>query len=266
MTKRKKRPPQWRVAFLRALKRGRNVRHAAWTAGVDYTTAYNHRKRDARFAREWAEALDGTGSSGAKGAPLDPSTQLGTGFARDERTGEARDRGGAPAHPCPGEELIVRSSPRSGPQLVRAGAGRWSAKAEKVFLDELADHGNARAAAAAARFSTTAVYARRRNYPEFAAKWAAAKECGRERIDLYLIEAANRTLDPDAFEVRDDLPKVTIGEAIQILRLHHASDQGKLGARRSPARHEPPIEEVRDEVLRRLAALRRQREREGGAQ
>jgi hypothetical protein len=155
-----------------------------------------------------------------------------------------------------------------------AGAGGGGAvvgQAEKRFLDALADHGNIRRAAAAAGFSTQALYARRRLHAEFRDQWDAAKECGRERVDSLLIEAAERTLDPDAFEVRDELPKVTIAEAIAILRLHKASEQGKLGGggnrERGDRRHRVATnEEVTAALTKALKAYRKRQGAKRAAQ
>jgi hypothetical protein len=147
---------------------------------------------------------------------------------------------------------------------VRAGDGRWSASAEKRFIDALADHGNISRAAQAAGFSTQAIYSRRRRYADFREKWEAAKECGRERIDTLLIEAATGTLDPDAFDVPEGVPKVTIAEAIAILRLHHASEKGLLsgGGRRRREHHPPKVatnDEVRAALAKAIAVYRKRR-------
>lgn len=65
-------------------------------------------------------------------------------------------------------------------QGIRA-TGRWSQEAEARFLGELAATANVRAAAAAAGFSTTAIYKRRAAWPGFSAAWDAALDQGYAR-------------------------------------------------------------------------------------
>lgn len=49
--------PEWLPRFLAALRAEPKVRAAARTAGVALSTAYDRRKTDPAFAREWDEAL-----------------------------------------------------------------------------------------------------------------------------------------------------------------------------------------------------------------
>ena len=58
-------------------------------------------------------------------------------------------------------------------------ARRWAQADATVFLDRLAECGNAWIAAAAAGFSPATVYARRRSQADFAARWIAALEAWR---------------------------------------------------------------------------------------
>ncbi|RYY46399.1 MAG: hypothetical protein EOP59_02905 [Sphingomonadales bacterium] len=50
--------PAKRQAFLDGLAYSCNVRASAGFAGVDITTVYYHRTRDAEFARQWQEAVE----------------------------------------------------------------------------------------------------------------------------------------------------------------------------------------------------------------
>ncbi len=68
--------------------------------------------------------------------------------------------------------------------------GRWNDEAEERFLEELAASCNVRAAAAAAGFSTTAVYQRRMRWPGFARAWAEAVDQGYARLEAMLVEQA----------------------------------------------------------------------------
>lgn len=79
-------------------------------------------------------------------------------------------------------------------QIIRTTPGkRWSAQAERLFLEELAATANVRGAAAVAGFSTTALYNRRMRWPAFAEAWAQALEQGYARIETALIEMASDT-------------------------------------------------------------------------
>jgi hypothetical protein len=238
MAKRKA-APAWRRVFLRALARSGNVRTAALEAGVDVTTAYTHRGRDAAFAARWEKA------KGRTRAPLDGTL--------DERPGREAPAG-----------MVLRHSRREGAQWVKAGEGRWSARAEADFFAELGRTACVRRAAEACGFSTTALYKRRGRYAGFAAKWDAIEERAKMRIHGYLVSATIASFDPEL--EGEGLPRVSVSEGIAIYRLKGpASPLGageKLGARF--AAEEPDIEAVRDEVLARLAAIRAHRERRGG--
>jgi hypothetical protein len=212
---------QWR-RFLQTLARTGNARAAAAEAGMDVATAYDRRIKDAGFAVKWEAAR-----AKAKGRPSPrPSPRSGRGRSA---------------------ELVLRRT-KHGDKLVRAGAGRWNAGAEAIFLGELRRTGCVRWSAAACRFSTTALYKRRSIYADFAARWAAAEAEAKERIPALLSAAAIASFDPEVAD--DDLPRVNVDQAIQIARLKCSS-----GAARGKAIEEPPIEEVRASIMRKLDAI-----------
>jgi hypothetical protein len=157
-----------------------------------------------------------------------------------------------------GQELVLRRT-KHGDKLVRAAPGRWCAKAEAIFLAELRRTGCVRWAAAACGLSRTTLYNRRKAYPDFAARWAAAEAEAKERIPALLTAATIASLDPEV--EGKDLPRVNVDQAIAIARLK--CGDGAAGRRRRSAPPEPSIEAVRDEVLGRLAAIRRHREKGG---
>jgi hypothetical protein len=215
----------WR-RFLRVLARTGNARAAACAAGMDVGTAYDRRIKVPAFAARWVEAL-----------------------------AEAKARG--PLHhgshgppPRSGEELVLRRT-KHGDKLVRAAPGRWNAKAEAVFLAELRRTGCVRRAARACGFSTNALYKRRENYPDFAARWAAAEAAAKERIPALLSAATIASLDPEVADA--DLPPVDIDQAIAIARLKYG--EGAAGRRGRGARPERPIEAVRASILQKLDAI-----------
>ena len=220
-----KREPHWVKLFLRGLVRSGNVRLAAEEAGVDFTSAYQRRKRHGDFAEAWERALGAGAGRGGAGladsiAAPDPSTIASAGNGPPPLEGippaRALAEPGGPLRPVKlGEELSVRPDGK----MVRAGAGRWSVVRERRFLTELADSANVRRAAKAAELSTTALYGRRMRHPAFRAAWDCAIDAGKARLQSYLIEAADRTFDPECLPVPEGSPKVSVSEAVSILRL-----------------------------------------------
>ena len=217
----------WR-RFLQVLARTGNARVAAGAAGMDVATAYNRRIGVPAFAVRWTEA-----AAEAK--------------ARPSPRPSPRDGRGSP-------ELIARKT-KHGTQLIRAAPGRWNAKAEAVFLAELRRTGCVRQAARACGFSTAALYKRRENYPDFAARWAAAETAAKERIPGLLSAAAIASLDPEIED--EDLPPIDVDQAIAIAQLKcgAGAGMGAAGRRGRFARPERPIEAVRASILRKLDAI-----------
>lgn len=226
-----------RAAFLRALSETGSVTLAAARAGGDRSGFYARRRRDAVFARGWDEAL--------------------------ERARGRLAEGGAEPR---GDDLVIWDSARGRPRATQIQAHKWTARAEGLFLAHLAATSNVTASCAAAGFSTTAVYQRRMKRPGFRDAWAEALDEGYARLEMMLVERATRAPDPaepDAGPVAAGTA-MTTGEAMNLLKLHKAATAGQAPRRGGgDAPNEPSIEEVRDEILRRLAAIRKQRERSG---
>jgi hypothetical protein len=222
--------PPWRGRFLRALRRSGNVAQAAEAAGVDRSSAYARRKAEPDFAAKWAAA--------AAAGKRENALRL--------RSGRSRSSGRTAQ-----DDLIVRNS-KNGAQLVRAGPGRWSRRVERAFLDHYAQSGCIRRAARAAGVSATIIHYRKTRYPGFAADCAAAEARAKERLQGLVTAAGIASFDPEYAE--EGLPRVSVAEAIAILRLKGAGPAAGAGGKTRPL---PSIEQVRDEVLRRIAAIRR---------
>ena len=241
--------PRWVVPLLRALERTGQVRAAALDAGVDFSTAYARRRAHAEFAAAWVEALKAhaarveeeeiavvVAARAARLAPPPPAAvPLPTGFAGRE------------------EVVCARG------QVKRGGAERWSKAAEGRFFATLADTANVVMAAEAAGFSTTAVYQRRLRRPEFREAWAAAVETGRARLELALIEMANRAIERGVPEVPGEAPRVSISEALMILKLGaepcaptDAAGRRRLNAGARGNLHAADNEEIADALAKRL--------------
>jgi hypothetical protein len=145
---------------------------------------------------------------------------------------------------------------------VRAGPGRWSTKGERAFLAELTATANVAAAARAAGVSSTAAYNRRRRWPAFAEAWREALAEGYVRIETLLIHAATVSLDPEPDpETLSEAPPMSVDQALNLWKIHRASQHGGKPQRYGWRLQEPDIEEVRAEILRKVAAMERARGR-----
>ena len=163
--------------------------------------------------------------------------------------------GGVRGGPRLRDDEIVRASKAGRPCIVRPGPGRWTVRAERAFLAELTATANVQAAARAAGVSTVAVYNRRRNWPAFAEQWRLALAEGYERLEMLLIHAATATLEPEPELEARQAPAMTVEQALHLFKLHRASQHGGKPQRYSWRQQEPDIEEVRAEILRKVAAL-----------
>ena len=152
---------------------------------------------------------------------------------------------------------LVRPAKNHQTKLIRTRGKRWSDRAEAEFLATLAASANITAAAEAAGFSTTAIYKRRLREPAFAARWAEAMELGYTRLECLAIEAGAATLGGTPLDPARPLPAMTVADVLNLLKLHRAAVKGGRPQRYAWRAQEPDIEEVRAEVLRRLAVMGR---------
>ncbi|MCW3847866.1 hypothetical protein OF829_11500 [Sphingomonas sp. LB-2] len=149
----------------------------------------------------------------------------------------------------------IRATGKDGPQVIHSKGKRWTDQAEKLFLDHLAASCNVTASAAAAGFSTVAIYNRRRADPGFAARWDAALDQGYARIEMLLVHRAGQLLEGYVPDPGSPLASMTVKEAINVLQLHRARVKGD-GARAPGWRPRPRgFEEMRDSILGKLEAI-----------
>ena len=160
------------------------------------------------------------------------------------------DRSGPPG-------TILRPAKNHQSKLIRTRGKRWSLAAEERFLTHLAASANISAAAEEAGFSTTAIYKRRLSDPHFAARWVQALEVGYTRLECLALEAGAATLGGTTFNSGTPLPPMTAADVLNLLRLHRAAVKGGSPQRYAWRAQEPDIEEVRAEVLRRVAVMGR---------
>jgi hypothetical protein len=254
--------PAWRRAFLRELARSGNVARAAEKAGIHHSNAYRVRDRNPAFAASWDRARAAAWERLVDDGPQDVrsfETPLRDGGCAAS-SGAPQDEWGKKERPKLRANEIVRSSKEGRPCIARAGAGRWSSESERAFLAELRASANVKAAARAAGVSSQAAYSRRKVWPGFAEAWREAKAEGYERIEMLLIHAATVTLDPEPSpEAACEAPPMTVEQAMNLFKLHRASQSGGKPQRYGWRQQEPDIEEVRAEILRKVAAIKRAR-------
>lgn len=237
-----------REEFFRVLRETGNGRAAAEAAGIDQRTVERRRRKGPELARDWDEAL----------AEADRWLA-----GRDNPTGE----GGRGVRGDPFE--VVRRGLNGRLQLVAAGARRWTGRIENRFLALLRRTGNFSGSARAVGFSDNHVWERRRRWPGFARRIDEVLEEAEVELEFRLArqgdDVAPEAGDDAAGEGEGPAPEFDPEFALKFLKWREEKRRG-VGRRRgrARARKEPSIEQVRDEVVRRLKAIRRHRELHGG--
>ncbi len=243
-----------RDTYLAVLRATGNARAAAEAIGIDRTTIEHRCREDPGFARR-CEAARAEADRTLRGRRADAAA------------------GGAPAAGADPFETIRRGC-NGQLQIVAAGRGRWNGRAEACFFAHLRVSGNMSAAARAAGFSPETVWARRRSVPAFAERLEQALEEAEVALEFRLAvppDAAARAAGAEADEGAQAGEAAAAQAAfdpefaLKFLKWREEKRHGG-GRRGRPGkwiRNEPSIEKVRDEVLRRLAAIRRHREKHG---
>jgi hypothetical protein len=224
-----------RQTYLEVLRETGNARAAAEAIGMDRSTLRHRRRRDPEFDQACEEAVAAADARLAAGE-----------IATD-----------------PFE--VVRRGSSGRLQIVAVGAGRWTGLSEQKFFASLRVTGNMSASARAAGFTPETVWERRRQWPAFAAAIEAVLEEAEVELEFRLAKQGSDVAavagggDPAA------PPPFDPEFALKFLKWREEKRRG--GGRRGRGdryrRPEPTIEEVRDEVLRRIAAIRRHREKYG---
>ena len=145
---------------------------------------------------------------------------------------------------------VVRQAKNRNTKIIRTIGKRWSQAAETAFLEELAATANVRAAAAAAGFSTVAIYNRRKKWPGFAAEWDECLEQGYVRIETMLVELATDSLRAEAIRGDGPAPAMTVAEALNLLRVHRATVRGGAAQRYDARAMAPEVEAAKASLLR----------------
>lgn len=203
----------------------------------------------AKVSRSWVR-LHATGDQAFR-AELDAA--LATARAAIDRRGAGGEGVKPPAGwgGQAGEELVVRGGNGRRAQIARARPRQWTPRAEARFLGALSACCNVKAACAAVGLSPASAYNHYRRWPRFAALWDAALESGYVRIETALVEHAGNMFSPREIAPDCAMPPMTVAEAIQLLRLHHARLIG-VGKRPGAERRPPDLARVRASILRKL--------------
>lgn len=240
-----------RERFLEVLGQTGNRRAAAEAIGVEPRLMDQRRRFDKLLDRQWREALEQSQRrlEGTEG-PFDCIGGGGMNVIR--RDGDGRTK------------------------IVRAGPKRWTKAVEESFLAALGACGNVAAAARSVGFSESSVWRRRRQWTAFADAMERVLEEAEIRIEFRLATLSNdlavgletneeRFPGVDSDGGAKAAPSAVPFDpefALRFLKWREEKRRGR--GRNGPPQweREMPIEEVRDTVLKRLAAIRRHRERE----
>ena len=151
-------------------------------------------------------------------------------------------------------------------QRRKARPAGWTKARREAFLTELSHSCNVTRAHRAAGVADRKAYALRQRDPVFAKAWQRALEAGFERLETALLRRALEVvgaLDIDIGEERrEPVEKMTVEQAIGLLNMHRRSvREGQAQRRRLAARHIATQEETDAVLLKRIAMVKRQRER-----
>ena len=203
------------AAFLKALRETGNVHEAARRLGVHRSTYTKRRAGNPAFAADWDAAL-AIAQANLLNPPRHGEVASRSGVAAGGPQGRRQTNGTTP------EPRVVRTS--SGRlQLRRHQPGRLTRAAEQAFLSALSATANVRLSAAAAGFSHSAFYHRRRTSPAFAREMHLALQMGYDRVELALIESVSPAAHADDAWRHNDpppIPSMTADQALQLLHLH----------------------------------------------
>jgi hypothetical protein len=218
--------------FLAVLAECGNATLAREAAGLGKDRLYTHRKENAEFARDWAAAL----------AAFEARAE-----AEDERAMDSE---------LEGDGLVLRRGRGGRVQVVKRRAGQWTSAKEEAALAALAETGTASAAAAAAGMSANSLFERRRASPAFAARMDAVREAATEGLEWLLLKEGTNLLARAAGDGAKPDPQL----AMWILKRRDQAQAGTL-KHGAAAAQLPPAEEVRERILRKVAAIRAHTER-----
>jgi hypothetical protein len=243
-----------REKYLEVLALTGNRRAAAEAIGVSENRMRAMRARESAFNAECEAALG----------------------AANERLGAAEDPFAGIDDP---EFTVIRKSRSGRMQVIAVGPGRWSKPIEDRFLAVLSHCGNFDAAARAVGFAGTDMFRRMRQWPAFARRCEEALEEAETRLEFRLAcwgnnvgpagewgtagesgESGTATSNCPSADVVPFDPEF----ALKFLKFREEKRRG--GGRRDHNRVKPPpsIEEVTENIVRKVEAIKRHEARGGG--
>ncbi|MEG3082754.1 hypothetical protein U1707_03805 [Sphingomonas sp. PB2P12] len=196
------------AAFLANLRRTGNAREAARALGYNRSTFTKRRAAHPAFAAKWDAALV------LANAALKLPSRLAEG------AGEGRTTNAAVSTASP----TTTRTANGRLQLRRPPANRLGHAAEQAFLTALSATANIRLSAAAAGFSHSAFYARRKASPAFAREMRLALAAGYESVESALLAGSlSGSHDHGDWRHNDPppIPPMTANQALQLLHLHN---------------------------------------------
>ena len=226
-----------RAEFFRVLAETGNARTAAHAIGMDRTTLERRRKQEPELDRQWTEALD---AADARLSKKDSAFERGDPFQ------------------------TIRRGSHGKMQLAAVAEGRWTGRTENAFIAALRRTGNVSAAARAIGFSYDHVWERRRQWPGFARRWEEALDDAEIELEFRMMRLGNNVL-PAAGEAGAEAPpaeKFDPEFALRFLKWREEKRAG--GGRRGRGDCGPrvaSIEEVKENILRKIEAIERHRNR-----
>lgn len=148
----------------------------------------------------------------------------------------------------------VRYGENGRAKRIKTSGAQWSEEAEERFFDALAASCNVTLSAAEVGFTTFTVYRQRRMRPDFAERWAGALAQGYARLEMALVEAAVDTVDGREFDAERPIPRMTVAEAMNLLKLHGPEVRGERRGPGNPRRRRT-LDEVRGSIIKKIEAI-----------
>ncbi len=124
---------------------------------------------------------------------------------------------------------------------------------EERFLAALSATCNVKATCAEVGMTAASAYNHRNRWPGFAERWRAAIEEEHDRLELGLIHAACNLFSAEELPEATPITAITADHAIHLLHMRRHQVWG-IGKRPGLRPREPDIEDVRAEILRKVAA------------
>lgn len=155
-----------------------------------------------------------------------------------------------------GEELAVRGSNGRWTQVARARLRQWTPRVEARILRALRGTCDVKAACAEVGLSQQSAYGHRKRWVEFTRAWDAAIEDGYDMLSFALIRAGGAMLGDAEMLPDPALGPMSVDQAIRALHMHKRTARG-VGRRPGRIPREPTMDEVRHEVMRRIAVMQR---------